>query len=74
MSATDAAPPPDINRGPEILAITGTLVGLALAVVCLRVYVRVFMVKHMGADDWTMVAAMVRFLRHRRLFQSEYTY
>ncbi|KAL2208405.1 integral membrane protein [Sarocladium strictum] len=58
MSAEDAPLPPDINRGPEILAICGSLVGLALVTVLLRVYVRVAMVKHMGADDWTIVAAM----------------
>jgi hypothetical protein len=64
MSAEDAPLPPDINRGPEILAICGSLVGLALVTVLLRVYVRVAMVKHMGADDWTIVAAMVC-LRHK---------
>lgn len=58
MSAQDAPMPPDVNRGPEILAICGSLVGVALFVVAVRVYVRVAMVKHMGADDWTIVAAM----------------
>lgn len=62
MSAEEAPLPPDVNRGPEILAICGSLVGVALVVVAVRIYVRIAMVKHMGADDWTIVAAMVRFL------------
>lgn len=59
MSAEQPPLPPDVNRGPEILAVCGAMVGLALAVVAVRIYVRVAMVKHMGADDWTIVAAMV---------------
>jgi hypothetical protein len=51
--------PPDENRGPEILAVCGSLVGLALVVVALRVWVRAKMVRHMGSDDWTIIAAMV---------------
>ncbi len=51
--------PPDVNRGPEILAICGSLVGLALLAVLMRIYVRATMVKHVGADDWTIIAAMV---------------
>lgn len=51
--------PPDENRGPEILAICGSMVGLALAAVLLRIWVRAKMVRHVGADDWTIIAAMV---------------
>ncbi|KAK3294177.1 uncharacterized protein B0H64DRAFT_462781, partial [Chaetomium fimeti] len=51
--------PPDENRGPEILAVCGALVGLALVVVMLRVYVRARMVRHLGIDDYTIIAAMV---------------
>lgn len=51
--------PPDENRGPEILAVCGALVGLALVVVLLRVYVRARMVRHLGLDDYTIIAAMV---------------
>jgi hypothetical protein len=57
--ADAAAMPPDENRGPEILAVCGSLVGLALVVVALRVWVRAKMVRHMGSDDWTIIAAMV---------------
>jgi hypothetical protein len=51
--------PPDENRGPEILAICGSLVGIALVIVVLRMWVRVKMIGHIGADDWAIVAAMV---------------
>jgi hypothetical protein len=51
--------PPDENRGPEILAVCGALVGLALVVVLLRVYVRAKMVRHLGIDDYTIIGAMV---------------
>jgi L-lactate permease len=53
------AMPPDENRGPEILAVCGSLVGLALIVVALRIWVRAKMVRHMGSDDWAIIAAMV---------------
>ena len=49
--------PPDVNRGPEILAICCTMMGLAVAVVLLRIYVRTKIIRHFGWDDWTMAAA-----------------
>ncbi|KAK8108920.1 hypothetical protein PG984_014721 [Apiospora sp. TS-2023a] len=51
-------PPPDVNRGPEILAVTGTLVGLTLCVVLLRLWVRLRMVRQLGWDDFFVAAAM----------------
>jgi len=51
--------PPDENRGPEILAVCGSLVGFSLVIVLLRLYVRAKMVRHVGVDDWIIVAAMV---------------
>ncbi|KAK8057408.1 hypothetical protein PG996_011345 [Apiospora saccharicola] len=51
-------PPPDVNRGPEILAVTGTLVGIALCVVLLRLWVRLRMVRQLGWDDFFVAAAM----------------
>lgn len=59
MSTTGELPP-DVNRGPEILAVCGSLCGLALLTVVLRIWVRASMIKHVGWDDWVMVAAMVR--------------
>jgi hypothetical protein len=51
--------PPNEDRGPEILAVCGSLVGIALVMVVLRIWVRAKMVRHVGADDWTIIAAMV---------------
>ncbi|KAK0736326.1 hypothetical protein B0T21DRAFT_411511 [Apiosordaria backusii] len=47
----------DENRGPEILAICGTLVALSVFIVSLRVWVRARMIGHVGADDWIIIAA-----------------
>ncbi|KAK4141769.1 uncharacterized protein C8A04DRAFT_38813 [Dichotomopilus funicola] len=55
----DAPMPPDENRGPEILAVCGALVGLALVVVLMRLFVRYKMVRHVGMDDWVIIGAMV---------------
>ncbi|CZT52480.1 uncharacterized protein RSE6_13821 [Rhynchosporium secalis] len=44
---------------PFILGITVTFHVLALIAVCLRLYVRTFMVKVMGPDDYTIIAAMI---------------
>ncbi|KAH6705431.1 hypothetical protein BKA61DRAFT_699186 [Leptodontidium sp. MPI-SDFR-AT-0119] len=44
---------------PFILGITMTCHALALTTVCLRMYVRKFIVKVVGLDDYTMIAAMV---------------
>ncbi|KAK1708805.1 hypothetical protein BDP67DRAFT_410465 [Colletotrichum lupini] len=56
----DSVPfPPDINRGSEILVVCGTLVGLSVAVVILRIWVRAKMVRLVGLDDYFMIAATV---------------
>ncbi|KAL2062515.1 hypothetical protein VTL71DRAFT_6781 [Oculimacula yallundae] len=44
---------------PFILGITMTFHALALTAVFMRMYVRTFMVKVMGLDDYTVIAAMV---------------
>ncbi|KAM0720281.1 hypothetical protein Q7P37_004417 [Cladosporium fusiforme] len=41
----------------SILGITGSFTFAALVVVCLRLYVRIRMLRFVGPDDWTMVAA-----------------
>ncbi|EXJ87532.1 hypothetical protein A1O3_04492 [Capronia epimyces CBS 606.96] len=46
------------NAG-SLLALHGTLCGIALLTVILRLYVRIFMLKGVGADDYVMVAAAV---------------
>jgi hypothetical protein len=55
---------PDVNRGPEILAICGSLVAITLVMVVLRIWVRATMIKKVGWDDHCMIAAMVRILAH----------
>lgn len=52
--------PSSSSHAPSILAINGTFTGLALVVVALRVYVRTKILNFAGADDWVIVAAMVR--------------
>ncbi|KAK3117613.1 hypothetical protein LTR53_000841 [Teratosphaeriaceae sp. CCFEE 6253] len=47
------------DGAPEILGITGAFLGAALVCVALRVYVRIWMLKFFGADDYVMVAAAV---------------
>ncbi|KAI8298358.1 hypothetical protein K4K59_002868 [Colletotrichum sp. SAR11_240] len=51
--------PPDINRGPEILATCGSLVGISVVIVMMRMYVRAKIVRLVGWDDWCIVAATV---------------
>jgi hypothetical protein len=46
------------NHGSAILAITGATTAFACTVVLARLYVRAFMLKTFGADDWSMVVAM----------------
>lgn len=50
---------PDINRGPEILGACGTVFCLAAATVCLRLWVRARITKHVGGDDHFILAAVV---------------
>jgi len=48
------------NRGPELLAVNIAFVTTAILACLLRCYVRLFMVKAFGRDDWLMVIATVR--------------
>lgn len=43
----------------EILSITGSFTGAAFVTVLLRVYVRAFMLRFVGPDDYLMMVAMV---------------
>lgn len=56
-SSNGVSLPPDENRGPEILAICGTLVALSVLIVGLRIWVRAGMIGQVGIDDWTIIAA-----------------
>ncbi|GIK07579.1 hypothetical protein Aspvir_003245 [Aspergillus viridinutans] len=50
---------PDENRGPAILAATSVVTISALLTVLARMYVRVFIIRNVGADDYTMLLTMV---------------
>jgi hypothetical protein len=52
--------PSSYSHAPSILATSGVFTGIALVVVALRVYVRTTILKFVGADDYVIVAAMVR--------------
>ncbi|KAH6711072.1 hypothetical protein BKA61DRAFT_695010 [Leptodontidium sp. MPI-SDFR-AT-0119] len=50
---------PNSDKGSKILAITGSFTAFACLVVMMRLYVRTFMLKTIGADDYVMIVAMV---------------
>lgn len=50
------------NRGPELSAVCLTFVSMAFVTMLLRGYVRLFMVKQFGWDDFAMLLATVRTL------------
>lgn len=45
------------SNAAEILGVTGAFLGLALTSIILRFYVRIKMLKFVGAEDYTMLAA-----------------
>ncbi|OJJ47333.1 hypothetical protein ASPZODRAFT_96276 [Penicilliopsis zonata CBS 506.65] len=49
---------PDVNLGPKILISTSIVTWAAFFVVAVRMYVRVFVIRNVGLDDWTMVLTM----------------
>ena len=50
------------TNAPHLLAMAGSAFGIAAAVVLLRIYVRVIVVRSFGRDDWAMAVALVRSL------------
>ena len=48
------------DRSKEILAVAVFFITLSWIFVLLRVYVKVFMLKNFGLDDWLMVLTIVR--------------
>lgn len=49
----------DSSRAQQFLACTFTLLVIAWATFCLRVYVRVFIVRHIFAEDYMITVGMV---------------
>ncbi|ETS78740.1 hypothetical protein PFICI_08593 [Pestalotiopsis fici W106-1] len=50
------------NRGPQLLGVDVFFIILALITTLLRIYVRIFMVKSWGKEDWFMLAATTAFV------------
>lgn len=49
------------GRGPELIAVYSFFAALTTIVITLRCYVRVFMVRSFGADDWAMLFGWAMF-------------
>jgi hypothetical protein len=47
------------TNAPALLAKAGSVFAVAGTVVVLRIYVRLWMLRSFGKDDWAMVLAMV---------------
>ena len=57
----------DVNQGVGLNVSTSVVVGLTIIVVAMRFAVRIWIVKGVGWDDWTILLALVRVvLRMRR--------
>ena len=54
-------PPPEgnVNKGPMIIIVTATIVGVTAIVVALRLAVRIWITKAFWWDDWTILFAIV---------------
>ena len=61
MSVPVSQMPPDEDHGPRLIALTWTTVSIASMLVLLRVYIQAFLRRTAGADDWTIVIALVIF-------------
>ncbi|KAH7150212.1 hypothetical protein B0J13DRAFT_285537 [Dactylonectria estremocensis] len=62
------------NRGPLLMAINLTFLSLALVCIVLRCFVRVFMVKAFGKDDWLMLVGTVFFTLYASCSTAGVTY
>lgn len=50
---------PDENKGPIILGVVASTTVIAFIIVCMRFYVRIHMIRAVGADDYFILAALV---------------
>ena len=48
------------DRGTEALVVNGVLLSIATVIVALRLYIRIFMRRNLGWDDYFIVASLVR--------------
>jgi hypothetical protein len=56
----------DEDLAPAMLAVVGSLFGLAMICVLLRIYVRTMMLKTLGIDDWMIMVSMASRIRSKR--------
>lgn len=47
------------TKGPKIIGVFWVMVGLTLAMVVSRLYIRAGVLRNMGSDDWLIAASMV---------------
>ena len=58
----DPGPPPpggDVDRNTVLTGVSWTLASLAMTLVTLRIYCRVFVTRNMWWDDWAIILTMV---------------
>jgi hypothetical protein len=48
------------DKGPKILAVQWSLTSVTVVVVAARMYIRVFLVRNAGLDDFIILASLVR--------------
>lgn len=59
METSPTPPMGDENRALGMIVTTVLVSVVADVVVCMRMWIRFRMIKHIGWDDWTIVAAAV---------------
>lgn len=47
------------HRGEQVLIVSAVFTSLATFLTIIRIYARVFLVRQLGADDWTIIVAVV---------------
>lgn len=50
----------DQNVGPTLKSLAWTLAAISIVIVSMRFYVRIFIVRRVRWDDWTMLLSLVR--------------
>ncbi|KUJ18478.1 uncharacterized protein LY89DRAFT_780548 [Mollisia scopiformis] len=69
-----AVNPDDPGRGPMIVGLTWTFTSLAVIAVALRFYVRKFVTRALGWDDWLMLFAVVLQVANQALVTVSFHY
>lgn len=59
MASSESALPPDINLKTRNIVLVSVLLPLSIIVVALRIATRLWIVKRLGWDDWTILFALV---------------